>query len=45
MDIEKLFNKVMRNKDVQDVPFLYVAAVVIAVVEAISSGECFYENE
>ena len=45
MDILKLCKKVMSYEDVQDIPIIYVYTIIFCVVEAISSGECFYENE
>ena len=45
MDIIKLFEKVIENDEVKDIPMLYVFTVVCAVVDAIGSGECFYRND
>lgn len=45
MDLNKLFNKVMSEKDIAQVPILYVFIVLKCVIDAISSGECFYETE
>lgn len=45
MDIFKICNKVMENDEVKDIPFIYVMKVIRCVIEAISSGECFYDNE
>ena len=40
-----MFEKVIEDDEVKDIPLLYVFEVVCAVVDAISSGECFYKND
>ena len=45
MDVNKLFEKVMSNKEIAKVPLIYVFLVLNSVLDAISSGECFYETE
>lgn len=45
MDVNKLFFKVMASDDVKDIPIIYIMAVFNCVLEAISSGECFYNTE
>jgi len=45
MDIFKICNKVMENPEIQSIPYIYVVKVIRCVIEAISSGECFYETE
>ncbi len=45
MDILKLFNKVLEDKSVQEIPLLYVLLVINSVIEAINTGECFYPTE
>lgn len=45
MDILKLCKKVLENEDVKNIPIVFVYAVVMSVVEAIGTGECFYETE
>ena len=45
MDIIKLFEKVLEDEDVKDIPLLYVFVVVCSVVDAIGSGECFYQTD
>ena len=45
MDILKLLDKVMEDKQIQEIPAVYVIMVVNAVIEAINSGECFYTIE
>lgn len=45
MDIFKICNKVMAHEDVQGIPFIYVFKVIRCVIDAISSGECFYDEE
>ena len=45
MDIVRLFEKVIEDEEVRDIPLMYVFTVVCCVVEAIGSGECFYDTE
>ena len=45
MDIKKLYEKVIQNEDVHDIPLIHILTVLNAVLEAIGEGECFYENE
>lgn len=45
MDILKMLEIVMKDKQVQEIPAVHVIMVVNAVIEAINSGECFYEND
>lgn len=45
MDIFKLFQKVLEDRSVQDIPVLYILLVVNSVIEAINTGECFYPIE
>ena len=45
MDIMKLCDKLFEDKELQDIPIDIVFRVVKAVIDAISTGECFYENE
>ena len=43
MDILKLCEMVLKNAELQEVPVIYVYLVMNCVIEAINSGECFYE--
>lgn len=45
MDVLKLFEKVIKDDEVRDIPLMHVFTVICAVVDAISSGECFYKTE
>ena len=45
MDILKLWEKVLNSEAIQEIPILYVILVVDSVIEAINTGECFYEND
>ena len=45
MDINKLFEKVMSSKEIAKIPIFHVFIILNCVIEAISSGECFYETE
>jgi hypothetical protein len=45
MDIIKLYEKIIQDEDLHGIPLLHIMAVLIAVVDAIGDGDCFYENE
>jgi len=45
MDILKLLNKVLSYDEIKAIPIIYVYTIVRYVIEAIGSGECFYETE
>ena len=45
MDTEKLWNKLIEDENIKNIPLKDVLKVVIAVFEAINSGECYYTNE
>ena len=45
MDINELFRTVVLSDDVKDIPILYIIMVFNCVLDAISSGECFYKTE
>jgi len=45
MDIKKLCEKVLENKEIKGIPIVYVYLVITSVIEAIGTGECFYEVE
>lgn len=45
MDIFKLYEKVLSYDKVKHIPMMYVYTVICCVIDAISSGECFYETE
>lgn len=45
MDILKLYEKVIQNEEVHDVPLLHIIMVLNAVIDAIGDGDCFYKNE
>ena len=45
MDVIKLFEKVLEDEEVQGIPLLYVLTVVCSVVDAIGTGECFYNTD
>ena len=45
MDINKLFDIVMSSQEISNVPITYVFMVLNCVLDAIGSGECFYETE
>lgn len=43
MDILKLCEKVIADAEVQGIPIIYVYLILNSIIEAIHSGECFYE--
>jgi len=45
MDIKKLYEKVIQDKEVHDIPLIHIITVLNVVLEVIGTGECFYENE
>lgn len=45
MDIIKLFEKVMSYQEMEEIPIAHVYIVIKFVIEAIGTGECFYETE
>ena len=44
MDMKKLFEKLIADENIQKIPLNYVLEVFYAVINAINSGECYYEN-
>ena len=45
MDIRKLLEKLLADKELDEIPFIYIYKIILSLIEAISSGECFYEEE
>ena len=45
MDLEKLCQRVMNSDDVKEIPVIYVYKIIFTIIDAISSGECFYDTE
>ena len=45
MDIKVLFKKVIENEEVKGIPLEYVIIILGVVIDAIGSGECFYDTE
>jgi len=45
MDIKKLYEKVIQSEEVHGIPLIHILTVLNVVIEAISDGDCFYENE
>lgn len=45
MDIDKLFKTVVASDEMKSVPIIFIIVVFNCVMDAISSGECFYETE
>lgn len=45
MDIKKLCKKVLNSDEIKGIPLIFVFTIVKCVLDAISSGECFYETE
>lgn len=45
MDILRLFEKVIEDDEVKGIPLIHIFTVVCAVVDAISTGDCFYSND
>ena len=45
MDVLKLCDKLIEDKDLQDIPCDYIFRVAYAVFAIIAKGECFYKDE
>ena len=45
MDNNLLCQKLMEREDIKDIPTIHVQAVLIAALEIINSGECFFDAE
>ena len=45
MDIKKLYEKVIQSEEVHGIPLVYILTILNVVLEAIGTGECFYETE
>lgn len=45
MDIKKLCEKVLSREEVKNIPKIFIYIVIKCVLDAIGSGECFYETE
>lgn len=44
MDMEKLYDRLLNDETISDIPIELVIRVVLSVFEIIGSGECFYKN-
>ena len=45
MDMEKLFDELVKDESIKDIPVMYVLRVVNAVFELINSGKFYFENK
>ena len=45
MNTEKLYDKLVEHKDLQDIPIDHIFRVVICVMQIINSGECFDKED
>lgn len=45
MDMEKLFEKLISDENIKNIPLNHVIAVFYALFKEIESGECYYEVE
>ena len=45
MNMTKLFNELIKDESIHDIPVSYVLRVVTAVFELINSGKFYYQNE
>lgn len=43
MDMEKLCDKLFEDDDLKDIPIDFIFRVAYAILNIISSGECFYK--
>ena len=45
MDMEKLFNELVKDESIKDIPVMHILRVVTVVFELIDSGEFYFEND
>lgn len=45
MDTKKLYKLLIEDKDVEDIPMIFVIRVACCVLKLIDEGNCFYETE
>ena len=45
MDMDKLYDILVNNEFINDIPLSYIVRVAVTVFEIINSGDCFYEIE
>ena len=45
MDMEKLFNEIINNESIKDIPINHVLKVVTVIFELINSGKYYFENQ
>ena len=45
MDIRKLFDRVIEDDGIKDIPLMYVLQVFYTILNVMNTGECFYKEE
>ena len=45
MDVLKLYDKLMSDKDLRDIPIDYIFRVTLAIFTLIAEGDCFYNDD
>ena len=45
MDTDKLYQKIMNDEELKDIPIIFITKVICAVLRIINDGDCFYETE
>lgn len=45
MDIRKLFERVIQDESIKDIPLMYVLQVFYTIFNVMNEGECFYKDE
>ena len=45
MNMEKLYDKLIEDESIKDIPIDFIYRVVVCVFQIINSGECFYKED
>ena len=45
MDMEKLFNELVKDESIKDIPVMHVIQIITVIFELINSGDFYFENE
>ena len=44
MDIGKLFDAIIENENIKNIPLNHIFAVFYAIISAINEGKCYYDD-
>ncbi len=45
MDTDKLYQELLNDTEIEDIPIIFVVRVAYSVLKIINEGNCFYETE